>query len=58
LKAREEKLVIWFEDLRKTDVPLVGGKNANLGEMISSGLPVPPGFAVSAYSYEKFIKNT
>jgi pyruvate,water dikinase len=58
LKAREEELVIWFEDLRKTDVPLVGGKNANLGEMISSGLPVPPGFAVSAYSYEKFIKKT
>jgi pyruvate,water dikinase len=58
LKTREQELVIWFEDLRKTDVPLVGGKNANLGEMISSGLPVPPGFAVTAYSYEKFIKDT
>jgi pyruvate,water dikinase len=58
LTAREKELVIWFGDLRKTDVPLVGGKNANLGEMISSGLPVPPGFAVTAYSYEKFIKET
>jgi pyruvate,water dikinase len=58
LSAREKELVIWFGDLRKTDVPLVGGKNANLGEMISSGLPVPPGFAVTAYSYEKFIKET
>jgi len=58
LTAREKELVIWFGDLRKTDVPVVGGKNANLGEMISSGLPVPPGFAVTAYSYEKFIKET
>jgi pyruvate,water dikinase len=58
LKAsKNEELVLWFDDLRKTDVPLVGGKNANLGEMISSGLPVPPGFAVTAYSYEKFIKD-
>jgi pyruvate,water dikinase len=58
LKAREDELVIWFENLRKTDVPLVGGKNANLGEMINAKLPVPPGFAVTAYSYEKFIKET
>ena len=58
MTAREKELVIWFGDLRKTDVPVVGGKNANLGEMISSGLPVPPGFAVTAYSYEKFIKET
>ena len=58
MSAREKDLVIWFDDLRKTDIPLVGGKNANLGEMISSGLPVPPGFAVTAYSYEKFIKET
>ena len=55
MSAREKDLVIWFDDLRKTDIPLVGGKNANLGEMISAGLPVPPGFAVTAFSYEKFI---
>jgi pyruvate,water dikinase len=58
LSGREKDLVIWFGDLRKTDIPLVGGKNANLGEMISAGLPVPPGFAVTAFSYEKFIKDT
>ncbi len=58
MKAPKKELVLWFGDLRKTDVPLVGGKNANLGEMISSKLPVPPGFAVTAYSYEKFIKDT
>jgi pyruvate,water dikinase len=58
LNKTKKDLVIWFGDLRKTDIPLVGGKNANLGEMISSGLPVPPGFAVTAYAYEKFIKTT
>jgi pyruvate,water dikinase len=58
LKAPKKELVIWFNDLRKTDIPLVGGKNANLGEMIGAELPVPPGFAVTAYSYEKFIKDT
>jgi len=51
-------LVIWFEGLRKTDIPSVGGKNANLGEMINAGIPVPPGFAISAFSYKKFIEET
>jgi pyruvate,water dikinase len=58
LKDKQKEIVIWFEDLGKTDVPLVGGKNANLGEMVNSELPVPPGFAVTAYSYENFIKET
>ena len=58
MKAQKKELVMWFDDLRKTDIPLVGGKNANLGEMINAELPVPPGFAVTAYSYEKFIKDT
>jgi pyruvate,water dikinase len=51
-------LVIWFEELRKTDIPSVGGKNANLGEMTSAGIPVPPGFAITAYAYKKFIEET
>ena len=51
-------LVIWFENLRKTDIPSVGGKNANLGEMINAGMPVPPGFAITAYSYKRFIEET
>lgn len=52
---KEKELVLWFDDLRNTDVAIVGGKNASLGEMINAGLPVPPGFAVTAHSYEKFI---
>jgi pyruvate,water dikinase len=58
LTKTKKDLVIWFDNLRKTDVPIVGGKNANLGEMISAGMPVPPGFAVTAYAYEKFILET
>ena len=50
--------IIWFENLRKTDIPSVGGKNANLGEMINAGIPIPPGFALTAYSYKKFIEET
>ena len=52
MSAKAEANVIWFEDLRKDDIPLVGGKNANLGEMISAGIPVPPGFAVTASAYK------
>jgi len=55
LRAKEKELVLWFEDVRKEDIPVVGGKNSSLGEMISSGFPVPPGFAVTAYSYERYI---
>ena len=52
------ELVLWFENLRKTDIPSVGGKNANLGEMTNAGIPVPPGFAITAFSYKKFIEET
>ncbi len=55
---RAKKLVLWFEELGKEDVPLVGGKCANLGEMINAGIPVPPGFAVSAYAYKLFLEET
>jgi len=49
------KFTIPFEDLRKENVSLVGGKNANLGELLNAEIPVPPGFAVTAYAYKKFI---
>lgn len=54
----KEDLVIWFENLGKNDIPLVGGKNANLGEMLNAGIPVPHGFAITAYAYKKFIEET
>ncbi|RLI25011.1 phosphoenolpyruvate synthase [Candidatus Bathyarchaeota archaeon] len=57
-KDKATALILWFEELRKDDVPLVGGKCANLGEMINAGIPVPPGFAVSAYAYKRFLELT
>jgi pyruvate,water dikinase len=58
MNEERKELVLWFEELRKEDVPIVGGKNANLGEMIKAGIPVPPGFAITAYAYRKFIEET
>ncbi len=55
---KEKRLILWFEELDKGDVPLVGGKCANLGELIRAGIPVPPGFAVTAYAYKRFIEET
>jgi pyruvate,water dikinase len=57
LTVKEKELILWFEDVRNVDVSIVGGKNASLGEMINSGLPVPPGFAVTAFSYERYIQE-
>jgi len=56
--SKEKKLVLWFETVTKDSIPIVGGKNANLGEMIRAGIPVPPGFAVTAQAYKNFITET
>jgi len=50
--------VLDFEDLDKSCLPLAGGKNASLGEMIKTGIRVPPGFAVTTESYLLFITET
>jgi len=64
-KTRE--YILWFNEINKNDIPLVGGKNANLGEMYQNltsstselfpgeKISVPYGFAVTAYSYRYFI---
>ena len=58
--SKEESLVLWFDEVGIADIPLVGGKNASLGEMIQQltpkGVNVPTGFATSAYAYRYFIK--
>src|SRR6478672_8641954 len=43
--------IVWFADVSLADVPHVGGKGANLGELTRAGLPVPPGFVVTAEAY-------
>ncbi len=54
-------LVVPFENLRMSDVEVVGGKNASLGEMISelssSGVRVPGGFATTAHAFREFLKH-
>ena len=54
-------LVLPFEHLRMTDVEVVGGKNASLGEMISqlaaSGVRVPGGFATTAHAFREFLHH-
>lgn len=55
---KETAYVLWFKQIRKTDIPLVGGKGANLGEMTHAGIPVPEGFVVTAKAYFDFISST
>lgn len=66
---KDRKFILWFDEVNKDDIPLVGGKNANLGEMYQNltnatsqlfpdeHVRVPFGFAVTAYSYRYFIEQ-
>ncbi|RAL70848.1 Phosphoenolpyruvate synthase [Dehalococcoides mccartyi] len=50
--------IVWFNEVTKNDIPLVGGKGANLGEMTNAGIPVPPGYIVTANAYFDFINSS
>jgi len=50
--------VLWFKDITKDSINVAGGKGANLGEMFRLGLPIPPGFCVTAQTYKEFIERT
>ncbi len=56
-----DNYVIWFDQLGMNDVPVVGGKNASLGEMISNlasaGISVPGGFATTAHAFNTFLAH-
>ncbi len=49
--------ILWFENYSPADAPVLGGKNASLGALMAAGLPVPPGFAVSADCYRKALAD-
>jgi len=57
---KEQAFVLWFEQVGIADLPLVGGKNASLGEMIRQltpkGVNVPTGFATTALRAEVFTR--
>ncbi|MFH2122612.1 MAG: phosphoenolpyruvate synthase [Pseudomonadota bacterium] len=59
--THDKELILWFDDIGIEDVPMVGGKNASLGEMYqhltSKGVAVPHGFAITAYAYQYLIKS-
>ncbi len=57
---KEQSLVLWFDQVGIADIPLVGGKNASLGEMIQQlaprGVSVPNGFSTTATAYRYFVQ--
>lgn len=50
--------IVWFKEVGKDDGALVGGKGANLGELTNAGLPVPPGYIITADAYFDYVKST
>jgi len=59
MTERSKKFILKFSEVGIEDVPLVGGKNASLGEMIQKvNVPVPPGFSITAYAYRYFIEKS
>lgn len=61
MTKRTKKYILWFSQISKKDVPLVGGKNASLGEMFSEltgkGINVPPGFATTSFAFWRFLEK-
>jgi pyruvate,water dikinase len=51
------KYILWFKEINKDDIPLVGGKGANLGEMASFEMPIPQGFVLTAKAYFDFLEE-
>lgn len=60
--ASSVDFIRWFDQIGLEEVPLVGGKNASLGEMyrelVPRGIRVPPGFAITAHAYRYFLQST
>ena len=53
-----QKIILWFDEVTKEDVSIVGGKGANLGEMTAAHIPVPPGFIVTVNAYYQFLHES
>ena len=49
--------LVWLQEVGKDDGKIVGGKGANLGEMVKAHFPVPPGFVVTAEAYATFLQH-
>ncbi|GAB6171578.1 phosphoenolpyruvate synthase [Paradesulfitobacterium aromaticivorans] len=53
-----KKYVLYFNEIDKSQMLIVGGKGANLGEMTQAGFPVPQGFCVTTWAYRTFIQTS
>jgi phosphoenolpyruvate synthase/pyruvate phosphate dikinase len=49
--------IAWYDEIRKDDIALAGGKGANMGELSRAGLPVPPGFVLTTAAYDAFVES-
>ena len=58
MTEKEKRFTLWYDEMDGSDFPVVGKKNANLGEMIKAGIPVSPGFSITIYANEKFLVDT
>lgn len=58
VSAKKGNFIKWFSEIHKEDVPLVGGKGANLGEIFNLKVPVPPGFVITTDAYQYFIESS
>ncbi|MDR3553603.1 MAG: PEP/pyruvate-binding domain-containing protein [Syntrophobacteraceae bacterium] len=54
---QRHKYVLWFQECDINSVPVVGGKCASLGELLKANIPVPPGFAVTTGTYNRFLED-
>lgn len=54
---KKTKDILWFKDIKKEDLAIVGGKGANLGEMFHH-FPIPDGFCITVHGYRKFMEDT
>jgi len=61
MEEKNQKYILWFKEISKEDVPLVGGKNASLGEMMGKlskkGIQIPDGFALTTKAYWHFLEE-
>lgn len=61
-KKRASSYILWFDEIGIKDVPLVGGKNASLGEMVSAlkkqKVKVPTGFAITSHAYRYVLESS
>jgi len=61
MSQKSQKYILWYQDVGYQDIPLVGGKNASLGEMIGQlskkGVRVPDGFSLTTKAYWHFVKK-